>query len=56
MSPARRPICLSSKSVGHTSTEFVGDSLKDLPEDVEFVYIPNKEILLWLDTVIVINK
>ena len=45
MSPARRPIRLSSKSVGHTSTEFVGNSLTDLPEDVEFAYIPNKAIL-----------
>ena len=45
MSPVRRSICLSGKSVGHTSTEFVGNSLKDLPEDVEFACIPNKAIL-----------
>ena len=38
MSPARRSIC-------RTSTECVADSLKDLPEDVEFAYIPNKAIL-----------
>ena len=45
MSPARRSIRSSGKSVGHTSTGFVADSLKDLPEDVEFTYRPNKAIL-----------
>ena len=42
MSPARRSIRLSRKSLGHTSTGFVVDSVMDLPEDVEFAYRPNK--------------